>query len=324
MNSVNGQPKVVIGRSHPQLGRAICRNLGIRETPVTFTDFANGNVKVAVDESVRGADVFVVQTSCPPVNDHLVELLVTLDALKYASADRITVVASYYPYVRSDKKDEPRISVTARLVADLMETAGANRILTMKLHAPQIIGFPRIPMDQLIATVPICDYLAQRDLRGYKVVAPDVGRAKEAEQYANRLDLPMAILDKRRKGDELTFNLIGSVDGEHVLLFDDEILSAGTMIEGVRVLKEKGARRVLIGATHGFLAKGAATRLQNSPVDEVIVGDTIPIPKGKRRACPKITVLHFAGLFSDAIRAIHGGDSVGALFGGDGDGHGIE
>lgn len=308
--------KVFGGRSHPELVSEICRKLSIEPGRVSFTDFSNDNIKVKIAETVRGGDVFVVQTSCLPVNEGLVELLIMIDALKYASADRITAVLPYYPYVRSDKKDEPRISITARLVADLLEAAGANRILTMKLHSPQIMGFSRIPMDQLLATSIICDYFARKNLADFVVVAPDVGRAKEAETYASRLDLPMAILDKKReKGDVeavRAMKLIGDVRGKNVLIFDDEVLSGGTILKGAAKLMEEGAKRILLGVTHGVLSGDAPQRIEDSLIEELVITNTLPLLPEK--AVSKITVLSVAKIFADAIMAIHTGGSVGRLF----------
>lgn len=190
-----GELKIFAGRSHPTFAEAISKHLGVELGKVSFKTFSNENIKVKIEENVRESDVFVIQTSCPPVHDHLMELLILTDALKYASAARITAVLPYFPYVRSDKKDEPRISITARLVADLMETAGANRILTMNLHAMQIMGFSRIPVDQLDGIPILCEYLAQKDLKNFVAVAPDVGRAKVTEAYAKRLNLPVVILE---------------------------------------------------------------------------------------------------------------------------------
>lgn len=310
---MEGNLKVFAGQSNPDLAREICTVLGVALGNVTFTKFSNENIKVKIEENVREADVFVVQTSCSPVSDHLMELLIMIDALKYASAARITAVLPYYPYVRSDKKDEPRISITARLAADLLETAGAHRILTMNLHAEQIIGFSRIPVDQLLAIPIICHYFAENDLSNFVAVAPDVGRAKTTEHYARRLDLPMVILDKRRYGDNeraVVRHVIGDVEGKDVILLDDEILTGGSMLEGTRALKDRGAQRVLAGCVHGVLAGDAMTQIEASPIEELVVTNTIPL----KRESPKITVLSVARLFADAIRAIHEGSSVSALF----------
>jgi ribose-phosphate pyrophosphokinase len=228
---MTGDIKVVGGTAHPELARDICKHLGIDPCRSTVVRFSNENLMVQIDENVREADVFVVQPSCPPVSDGIVELLITIDALRSASAGRITAVLPYFPYARSDKKDRPRVSITARLMADLVETAGAHRVLTMDLHSPQIQGFFRIPADQLQAAPILCDYLRQsRDLSNHVLVAGDVGEAKEVGRYANRLHLPIAIVDKRRDGDDeraRAVNLIGDVAGKVALIVDDEVASGG-------------------------------------------------------------------------------------------------
>ncbi|MBI4531528.1 MAG: ribose-phosphate pyrophosphokinase [Candidatus Latescibacteria bacterium] len=305
--------KVFSGTGHPELAQEICDHLDIELGKVSFKRFSNENIKVKIEENVRGDDVFVIQTSCPPVNDNLVELLIMIDALKYASAGRITAVLPYYPYVRSDKKDEPRISITARLVADLLETAGADRILTMTLHSPQIVGFSRIPVDQLLATAIISDYFQRKDLTDFVVVSPDVGRAKGAEIYARRLDLPMVIVDKRRYGDDekvKALYVIGEVEGKNLMIFDDEILTGGSMLESVRALRERGAERIFAGCTHGVFSGDAIARIEDSSIEELVVTNTIP----QRHNSSKITVLSVAHLFTEAIKAIHRGDSVSKLF----------
>ena len=307
--------KVFSGSSNPALAKEICDHVDVNPSRLTITRFSNENIKVKIEENVRGDDVYVVQTSCPPVNDNLVELLIIIDALKYASAGRITAVLPYYPYVRSDKKDEPRISITARLVADLLETAGADRILTMTLHAPQIVGFSRIPVDQLLATQLIADYFSRRDLTDYIVVAPDVGSAKKVEVYARRLDLPMAIIDKRRYADDekaVAKYMFGDVEGKNALLFDDEVLSGGTLLQAVHIIKEHGARRVFAGCVHGIFSGQAIPRIAESPIEEFVITNTIPHASSKLG--PKFTVLSVAKMFGDAIKAIHQGDSVSKLF----------
>lgn len=310
-----GELKIFARRSHEDFAQEICRYLGVKLGSVSFVDFSNENIKVKIEENVRECDVFVIQTSCPPVHRHLMELLIMIDALKYASAARITAVLPYFPYVRSDKKDEPRISITARLIADLLETAGANRILTMNLHAMQIMGFSRIPVDQLDGIPILCEYLAQKDLKDFVAVAPDVGRAKVTEAYAKRLDLPVVILDKRRLGDSektVIRNVIGDVRGKNVLFFDDEILTGGSILEGVKVLQDKkyGAERFMAACVHGVLAKGAVAKVEQSPLEELVITDTVPL----RQRSPKIIVRSVAKLFADAMKAIHTGSSVSELF----------
>jgi ribose-phosphate pyrophosphokinase len=308
--------KILSGSSNPELAEEISNQLDILPTRRTIVRASNDNIKVKIEESVREDDVFVVQTSSPPVNDHLIELLMLIDALKYASARRITAVLPYYPYVRSDKKDEPRISISARLVADLLQAAGADRILTITLHSPQIVAFSRIPVDQLWATGLICDFMRRQNLGKAVVVSPDVGSADEAGTYARRLDLPLAIMDKRRHADDEKAeiqNIIGDIDGRDALLFDDEVLTGGSMMEAIRILKDKGARRILAGCTHGIFSGQALQRIDDSPVEVFATTNTIPLPTGKPRE--KIEVLSVARLLSDSIKAIHHGESVSRIVG---------
>ena len=298
------------------MAEEISDQLDISPTRRTIVRESNDNIKVKIEESVREDDVFVVQTSSPPVNDHLIELLMLIDALKYASARRITAVLPYYPYVRSDKKDEPRISISARLVADLLQAAGADRILTITLHSPQIVAFSRIPVDQLWATGLICDFMRRQNLGKAVVVSPDVGSADEAGTYARRLDLPLAIMDKRRHADDEKAeiqNIIGDIDGRDAVLFDDEVLTGGSMMEAIRILKDKGARRILAGCTHGIFSGQALQRIDDSPVEVFATTNTIPLPTGKPRE--KIEVLSVAILLSDSIKAIHHGESVSRIVG---------
>jgi ribose-phosphate pyrophosphokinase len=308
--------KILSGSSNPELAEEISNQLDISPTRRTIVRASNDNIKVKIEENVREADVFVVQTSSPPVNDNLIELLMLIDALKYASARRITAVLPYYPYVRSDKKDEPRISISARLVADLLQAAGADRILTITLHSPQIVAFSRIPVDQLWATGLICDFMRRQNLGKAVVVSPDVGSADEAGTYARRLDLPLAIMDKRRHADDEKAeiqNIIGDIDGRDALLFDDEVLTGGSMMEAIRILKDKGARRILAGCTHGIFSGQALQQIDDSPVEVFATTNTIPLPKGKPRE--KIEVLSVARLLSDSIKAIHHGESVSRIVG---------
>jgi len=265
---------------------------------------------------VRECDVFYVQTSATPVNDHLVETLIAIDALKSASAARVTAVLPYFPYARSDKKDQPRISISARLVADLLETAGADRVLTMDLHSPQIQGFFRRPVDQLVAAPIICDHLRTWDLDNTVLVAGDAGEAKELGRYANRLHLPMAVVDKRRLGNDdkaVATNLIGDVSGKRAIIVDDEIATGGTIVEAARFLCDRGATSVSVAATHGVLSGPAMTGIDGpeSPFERVVITDTVPLGK---KASPRLTVLSVAPFFAKAIRRIHDGDSVSDLF----------
>ncbi len=308
--------KVFAGNSNPALAAEICSHLGTEPGKLKILRFSNENIKVQIQENVRGADVFVIQTAGPPVNEHLMEMLILIDALKYASAGRITAVVPYYFYVRSDKKDEPRISITARLVADLLETAGANRILTMNLHSPQTMGFSRLPVDQLSAVSLICDYFKEREnLSDFIAVAPDVGRAKTTEAYAQSLAMPMAILYKHRSGDDERANirhLIGKVNDKNVLLLDDEILTGSSIIEGVKALRRHGAKRILAACIHGFLSGNAVQDIENSIVEKLLITNTLPLRENKEGG--KIQVLSVAKLFADAVMAIHEGRSVSTLF----------
>lgn len=311
---MNGTLKVFAARSHPTLAQEICGHLGIELGRSHAVRFSNENIMIQIDENVRGADVFVIHTSAPPVNEGLVELLIMIDALKHASAGRITAVIPYLPYVRSDKKDKPRISITARLVADLLQTAGADRVVTMDLHSPQIQGFFRIPVDHLQATPIIADYLTTRDLSNTVLIAGDAGEAKEVGRYASRLNLPMAIVDKRRYDDNenaKATNLIGEVNGKDAIIIDDEVATGGTLIEAAHFLLAKGAKSVSAAFTHGVLSGQAVEKLSASPIANFTFTNTIPL-QGKES--PKFNVLSVAPLFAQAISNIHNGESISALF----------
>jgi ribose-phosphate pyrophosphokinase len=306
--------KVFAGRSHRKFAEEVCRHLGIEPGRANFHTFPNGNLKVRIEENARETDAFVIQTATPRnFHDRLMELLILIDALKYASAKRITAVIPYYFYVRSDKKDEPRISITARLIADLLETSGADRILTMNLHALQSMGFARIPVDQLDGIPIITGHLQEKDLKDFVAVAPDIGRAKVTEAYARRLGLPVVVLDKRRiDGEVVIRHVIGDVAEKNVIFFDDEVLTGGSILEGLKELRNRGARRFLAAVVHGVLAGGAVEKVEESPLEELVITDTLPLQK--EMESPKITVLSVAELFAQAIKAIHTGGSVSALF----------
>ncbi len=311
---MNGPLKIFSGSSHPLLAAQMCHILDVPVGRSEVIRFSNENLMVKINENVRGCDVFVVQTSAPPVNEGIIELLITIDALKHASAGRITAVMPYFPYVRSDKKDKPRISITARLMADLLETAGANRVVTMDLHAPQIAGFFRVPVDHLQATPIIADYLRTQDLTNAVLVAGDAGEAKEVGRYANRLNLPMAIIDKRRYDDSerpKATHIIGEVEGKHAIIIDDEVSTGGTLVEAANFLMERGAQAVTAAFTHPVLAGTAVERLERSAIHELVFTDTIPLA-GKESS--KFRVLSVAEIFAKAIRRIHDGDSISELF----------
>ena len=307
--------KIFSGKSNQSLAKDICNCLSIDPGKMNYIKFSNCNIKVKIEESVREDDVFVIQSGYPDTNEALMELLIIIDALKYASASRITAVMPYYPYVRSDKKDEPRISITARLVADLLETAGASRILAMDLHAPQIGGFSRIPFDQLQIKPTLCDYIEQKGLDNFIIAAPDVGSAKRAEGFARRLDMPIAIMDKRRYRDDEKaeiINIIGDVKGKNCFIIDDEVSTGGSMLESFRILKEAGAKELYAGCTHGILCGDASIKIEESPVKEFVTTNTIE--QTGFADFTKLKVLNVAKLFSDAIAAIHMGTSVSKLF----------
>jgi ribose-phosphate pyrophosphokinase len=313
---VNDTIKLISGTSHPALAQEIANHLGIALCATEIHRFGNENILFQCKENVRESDVFVIQTSCPPVSDLIMELLIVIDALKHASARRITAVLPYLPYARSDKKDRPRISITARLMADLLETAGANRVLTMNLHSPQVQGFFRIPVDQLNATPLVCDHLrATTHLDRSVLVAGDVGEAKDLGEYAQRLKLPMAIIDKRRLDDSenpVAVGLIGDVKDRDALIIDDEVASGGTLIEAARYLRANGARRIEAAAVHPVLSGRALERLLASPIERLVVTNSIPL-RGAA-AADRIEVVSVAPLFARAIQAIHSGDSVSKLF----------
>lgn len=307
--------KVFSGRAHPGLAEAICRHLGITLGAADILKFNNDNTFVQIRESVRETDAFVVQPGCAPVNDGFMELAIMLDALRRASVRRLTAVLPYFPYSRSDKKDQPRVPITARLVADILEVAGASRVLTLDLHAAQIQGFFSVPVDHLTAIPLLAEYFQKKGLTDLVVVAPDVGRAKVAGLYAQRLRAPMAIIDKRRLGntDEVAMGqIVGDVQGCEALLVDDEVSSGRSLVAAAETLAAHGARRVFAAVVHGVLAEGAGHRIQASPITELVVSDSVPVPPSK--LLPKITVLSVAPLFAEAIHRIHTGDSVSTLF----------
>ncbi len=311
---MGNQLKVFAGQSNPQLAQRICAELGIDPGQIEYVCFSNENIKVKICENVRGCDVFFIQTSCPPVSDYLMELLIALDAFKYASAGRITAVLPYYPYALADSKDEPRISVAGRLMADLITEAGADRILTMTLHSPQIVGFSRIPVDQLSGVPTICDHYAAMGIEGAVVAAPDISRAKVSETYAKRLGLPLAVIDRRRgsDGQVRVHGVIGDVKDRHVIFFDDEIITGNSTMEGTIAVMDKGARSIRAGCVHGTLADGAIERLVQIGIDHLAITDTIPL--AEENAADSIAVCSVASLFAQAIRAIHDETSISALF----------
>jgi ribose-phosphate pyrophosphokinase len=307
--------RVFTGNSNISLAQMICEHLGIPLGKAQVTKFSDGEINAEIDESVRGMDVFVVQSTCPPVNDHLMELLILIDALKRASAARINAVIPYYGYARQDKKVLPRAPISAKLVADLITTAGASRVLTMELHASQIQGFFNIPVDHLYASPILMDYLNERFHRGLVIVSPDAGGVERARAFAKRLGVALAIIDKRRDTPNVAevMHTIGDVTGKDSLLLDDMVDTAGTLTNAAFALKEEGAKNVYAYCTHAVLSGRAIDRLMESPLEEVIVTDTIPL-RGESASCKKIKVLSVAPLLAEAIKRIHRDDSVSSLF----------
>jgi ribose-phosphate pyrophosphokinase len=310
--------KVFTGNAHPELARNVVDYLGIPLGKCEVFQFANENIFVRILENVRSRDTFIVQPLASPVNQNLVELLIMLDALKRASAERITAVIPYYAYGRSDRKDQPRVPITARLLADLLTVAGANRVLTVDLHSAQIQGFFNIPVDELTGLYLLVDYFKKKQfVDNLVVVAADTGISKRAWNIAERLKSPLAIMEKRRSGNDdrsQIMSVIGEVGGKIALVVDDEISTAGTLTNNVNTLIERGAKEVYFCATHAVFSGPAIERISSSPVKEVVVTDSLPMAKNKK--IDKITVLSMAPLLGEAIHRIHTGQSVGELFNG--------
>ncbi len=306
------------GRANPRLSQEIAEFLGMRLAETEVTEFSDGEVFVQVNENVRGADVFVIQPTCHPVNRNIMELLIMIDALKRASAFRITAVIPYYGYGRQDRKVQPRVPITAKLVADLITAAGTHRVLTMDLHAGQIQGFFNIPVDHLFAAPVLLQYFQDRLLQGawkdLVVVSPDAGGVERARAFAKRLGTSLAIMDKRRTGpnEAKIMHVIGDVRGRDVILLDDMIDTAGSITQAVTALRQEGARRIVASCTHGVFSGQALERLDRSEIEEVVVTNTIPLRD--ERACKKMTVLSVAPLLGEAIRRIHTETSVSSLF----------
>lgn len=293
----------------------VCENLGIPLGQSESFKFDNDNRFVKILETVRGDDVYVIQTSVPPVDDNLMELLITIDALKRASAKRITAVMPYYAYARSDKKDQPRIPITAKLVAELLAAAGADRVLTSDLHATQILGFFDIPADQLVFADLLSNYFKEKNFDDLVVVATDAGSSKKAYKYATRLNAPIAMLDKRRLGNSqetLIENIVGDVAGKRCVIFDDEVDRGSSIMNAVKVLESYNVKEIYAACSHGVLSGPAIERIKNSSIKEFIITNTIPLPPEKQ--IDKIKVLTVAPIFAEAIKRIHEGHSMGEMF----------
>ncbi len=305
---------IFTGRANPALARGICESLGVPLGEMEVNHFCDGETRVKINQNVRGQDVFVVQSTCFPANENLMELLIMIDAIKRASAFRITAVLPYFGYARQDRKDQPRVPITAKLVANLLTRAGADRVITVDLHAGQLQGFFDIPLDHLYAVRIFEDYFRQKELEDVVIVSPDVGGIKTARAYSKKFKADLAIVDKRRINDleaEVMY-IMGDVKGKNVVIVDDIVATAGSLTEAVAALKKNGARDIYAAITHPVLCGPAMERLKNSEIKELVVTDTIPIGEEKRPG--NITQLSVAVLFGEAIRRIHNEESISALF----------
>ena len=308
--------KIFTGNSNRALVGRVCDYLSIPLGNATVGRFPDGEIDVKVDEDVRGADIFIIQPTCPPVNDSLAELLILIDCFKRASSARITAVLPYYGYARKDRKDEGRVPITAKLVANLITKAGADRLLTMDLHAAQIQGFFDIPVDHLLAFPVISDYFRENDLSDFVVVSPDVGGIKIARLYSNHLHMRLAVVDKRRMGPEeieVGF-VIGDVEGRNAIIIDDLIATGGSICQAARVLKEKGAKDIYVAATHPVLCGVAVEKLKEAPIKKIAVTDTIPLSKDAKGLGSRIKVLTVSNLLGEAIKRIHTNTSISSMF----------
>lgn len=307
--------KVFAGNAHPALAREICQCLGVPLGELNVSRFPDSEVRLQILENVRGADVFVIQPTCRPVNENLMELLIMLDAFRRASADRITAVIPYYGYARQDRKDRPRVPISAKLVADLLTSAGADRILTLDLHAGQIQGYFDIPVDHLYATPVTVDYFRGLKLKNLVVISPDPGGVERARAFAKRMKAPLAIIDKRREDAHVVevMNVIGDVEGKTCLLVDDMITTGGTLVRGAKALLAKGAKEVYATCTHGVFAGDAIAMICDSPLKLVVATNSIPLlPEAEK--CGKVKVLSVAKLLASALKSIHEETSVSKLF----------
>ena len=311
---MNGELKILTGNANPELAKKIAKYLGVPLSDALVTVFSEGEIRVKINEDVRGRDVFIVQPTCPPTNNHLMELLIMIDAVRRASARRITAVMPYFGYARQDRKDQPRVPITAKLVANLLTTAGADRILTMDLHASQIQGFFDIPMDHLFAVTTVVDYFKKKKMKNLVVGSPDVGGIKMARAYAKRLGAHFAIVDKRRVDDHRTetMNILGDVKGKNIVIVDDLVATASSICEAAAALKKAGALRIFAAVTHPVLSGPALSRVRKSSIEEFIISDSIPLDDSKKD--PVFKVLSVAPLLGEAIKRIHREESVSSLF----------
>jgi ribose-phosphate pyrophosphokinase len=311
---MSNEMKVFAGNSNPALSAEICAALNVAPGRADVGVFPEGEVKVKINENVRGADVFIVQSTCPPVNDNLVELLVMIDAARRASARRITAVVPYFGYARQDRKDQPRVPITAKLVANLITKAGADRVLTMDLHAQQIQGFFDIPVDHLMALPVLVEYFKKKEIQNLSICTADVGGIKGAWKFAERMNAPLAIVDKKRSGDNEVeaLALIGDVAGKNIIIPDDMIATGGTLVNAAKFLRANGAKDLYAACTHGVLSGSAVAKLKDAGFAEVVMTNTIPLAPGKNE--PNYKQLSIAKIFAEAIQRIHNETSVSSLF----------
>jgi len=312
---LNENVKIFSGTSNPALTAAVCKHLGIVVGGAKIDTFPDGEKWIKLEDDVRGRDCFVVQSTCKPVDEHLMELLIYLDCLRRASAMRVTAVIPYFGYARQDRKDEGRVPITAKLVSNIITAAGADRVLTIDLHAQQLQGFFDIPVDNLTGELVLAGYFKKKKIEKLTVVSPDVGNMKTAARYASHLGGDLAIVHKKRvSGSEVeAAEIIGDVKDRNILMCDDIIATAGTVCKAVEMIKDRGARKLYLGATHGVFAGPALERLEKAPIDEVVVTDTIP-PREEAKQVDKITVLSVAGMLGEVIKRTHRNESVSSLF----------
>jgi ribose-phosphate pyrophosphokinase len=307
--------KVFSGSASVALTDGICQTVEVPRSHVSVGKFSDGEIKVQIGENIRGSDVFIVNSTCPPVNDNLMELLILIDAARRASADRVTAVLPYFGYARQDRKDRPRVPITAKLVSNLLVAAGADRVLTIDLHCGQIQGFFDIPVDHLSGDVVFVNHFTERGLDNLVVVSPDTGSVARIREFARRLDVPLAIVDKRRPKENISevMHVIGDVEGKHALIFDDMIDTGGTLVKAAKAIKDLGALDVIACSTHPVFSGDAIARIEDSVLSEVLVSDTVPL-KPDAIASDKVKVLSIASLLGEAIRRVHQEESLSILF----------
>lgn len=300
------------GTANPEFAKKVGKFLNVEIGEASVKKFSDGEISVQITESVRGMDVFIIQPTCAPTNDHLMELLIMVDALKRSSAHSITAVIPYYGYARQDRKAAPRVPITAKLTADLLEAAGIHRVITVDLHAAQIQGFFNIPVDNLFGSIMFVDYIRSKKFANPVIASPDIGGVARARSYADKLDYDLVIVDKKREkaNESEVMNIIGDVEGKDIILVDDMVDTAGTLVKAAEVLKKMGANSVMACCTHGVLSGPAYDRLEKGSLDELVVSDTIPVKEG----CSKVTVLTAANIIGETIRRVHNNESVNGIF----------